>query len=304
MAGMSGDAASGAPWQRRFLRRHGLPSAYLGQAEQWFDPLAAYLLRAAARAGAPPLLVGVNGCQGSGKSTLCDYLAERLRELHSCTVVVLSLDDFYLTRVARQQLAETVHPLLATRGVPGTHDVPLLRQTLDALGRARDGDRVLIPRFDKALDERRPEAARDTCSGPVDLVLLEGWCLGVRPQASLEPAINPLESVEDADGVWRRYVNHAIAQDFLPLYPHITTWVMLRAPSFDCVYDWRLEQEHKLAQASTGAAIMSDADVARFIQFYERLTRHCLATLAPQMDIVFQLDGSRGIRSANGLDVR
>lgn len=296
-SGRSGQSRPGG-WQGDFLGRHGLPLRYLDSAVRWFDPLVQHLQCDAAGAGRP-LLVGVNGCQGSGKSTLCDYLASRLHALHGCNAVVLSLDDFYLTREERRQLAEAVHPLLATRGVPGTHDMPLLRRTLDALQGAGAADSVDIPRFDKASDDRIPSSRRDRVVGPVDIVLLEGWCLGARPQSSLQPPVNRLESEEDADGAWRRYVNDALGRHFLPLYPRIDRWVMLRAPDFACVYRWRREQERRLAETlpagAPGSRVMSDAELRRFVDHYERLTRHCLEHLPGLVDLLFQLDGERRV---------
>lgn len=301
-----------AHWQRDFLRRQQLPSGYLDSAARWFDPLALRLCAAAATV-AHPLVVGVNGCQGSGKSTLCDYLSARLKALHGCNTVSLSLDDFYLTRDQRRQLALEVHPLLATRGVPGTHDIPLLRHTLEALrsagrvhaeggvesrrGGAGEDHSVDIPRFDKGSDDRSPAASWDRVTGPVDIILLEGWCLGARPVDVLEPPLNMLEASEDPDGAWRRHINEVLAADFVPLYPQIDLWIMLRAPDFDCVYRWRLEQEQKLALAGKGNAIMSDKQLARFIQHYERLTRRCLESLPPAVDVLYQLDTTRAVRS-------
>lgn len=308
MAEQSAADASPAPWQRDFLKRQQLPLAYLDSAARWFDPLALHL-RDAAAASAPPLVVGVNGCQGSGKSTLCDYLATRLAAHYGCNTVALSLDDFYLTREARRSLAAKVHPLFATRGVPGTHDMPLLRHTLKALqgaGNSCSGS-VAIPRFDKGADDRFPAAQWDRVSGPVDIILLEGWCLGARPVSVIEPPLNALEATEDPGGSWRRRINAVLAADFLPLYRQIDLWVMLCAPDIDCVYRWRLEQEQKLALTRSGSGegggsggIMSEPQLARFIQHYERLTRHCLATLPARVDILYQLDGSRAVGSVAG----
>ena len=119
-------------WQGAFLAQHQLPPAYLDSALKWFAPVGE-LLREHQSGASGPILVGVNGCQGSGKSTLCDYLCEWFAAEHGLRAIALSLDDFYLTQSERRQLAEDVHPLLATRGVPGTHDIPLLMATLDAL---------------------------------------------------------------------------------------------------------------------------------------------------------------------------
>lgn len=138
----------------------------------------------------------------------------------------------------------------------------------------------------------------------MDIILLEGWCLGALPVSVIEPPLNALEAADDPDGSWRRRINAVLAADFLPLYRQIDLWVMLRAPGMDCVYRWRLEQERKRALAGEGAdkgaGVMSEPELARFIQHYERLTRHCLATLPARVDVLYQLDACRRIRSVAG----
>jgi D-glycerate 3-kinase len=284
-------------WQEAFIDRHRLMPDYLDSARIWLNPLAGALLLHQKGAGRP-VLVGINGSQGSGKSTACDYLCEQLQVEGGVRVAVLSLDDFYLTRSQRERLAQTIHPLFATRGVPGTHDMALLGSTLDGL-LSSGGGAVSIPRFDKALDERRPPEAWDRVAAGVDLVLLEGWCLGARPQSgeALAAPVNALERDEDPAGRWRCYVNDVIARDFLPLYRRVDQWVMLRAPSFQCVYRWRLEQEQKLAARTGGCAsrIMSNEQLARFVQHYQRLTEHCLTELPPHVHYLFHLDEQRRI---------
>ena len=94
--------------------------------KKWFSPL----LEKYQTARDKPLIIGINGSQGSGKSTLADYLCTMLNERYQLRCVSLSLDDFYLTKLERQQLASQVHPLLETRGVPGTHDIPLALETI------------------------------------------------------------------------------------------------------------------------------------------------------------------------------
>ncbi|MHA7816256.1 MAG: hypothetical protein ACX93N_07255 [Pseudohaliea sp.] len=292
-----------AGWEHAWLEAERLPPAYAGLARRYFAPLAGRLAALHRECGRP-LLVGVNGSQGSGKSTCCGWLVQALREEHGLSALALSLDDFYLTRAERGVLAATVHPLLATRGVPGTHDIELLRRTVGNL-MGRGGSTVVpVPRFDKASDDRAPVARWDRAEAPVAVILLEGWCLGARPQPpdALAAPVNALEATEDRDGRWRGYVNEALRELFLPLYADVDRWVMLRAPSFDCVFRWRLEQEHKLrARAGTGTAVMSDDEVARFVQYFERLTRHCLAELPEHMDVIFSLDNNRRIISVEGL---
>ncbi|MEM8942928.1 MAG: hypothetical protein AAGC91_12300 [Pseudomonadota bacterium] len=282
-------------WRQRFLKQHVLPDQYLATAAQFFDPLA-NTLGYRAREANGTLYVAINGCQGSGKSTLAAYLVAWLRHEHELAALALSLDDFYLTRSERELLAQRHHPLFATRGVPGTHDVDLLIQTLRSLSQ----DKTLeVPRFNKADDDRAPESDWDRIAGPLDVVILEGWCLGARgdTDSELREPINDLERLEDADGDWRRFSDTALRTDYVKLYSLFHFWIMLKAPGFGEVLRWRTEQEDKLRAAvgNSGSAIMNDRELRRFIAHYERHTRQCLRDLPAVVDVLLTLDSDRRI---------
>jgi D-glycerate 3-kinase len=286
-------------WQSRFLKQHELGAAYLEIALKWFNPLACALAEHQDDAGRP-VLVAINGCQGSGKTTVADYLCATIMEEHGLNAVALSLDDFYLTRNERQALAASVHPLFATRGVPGTHDTNLLRRTLTQLLNSQSRGPVAVPRFDKVADDRRSDAEWDSIIAPVQVVLLEGWCLGAGPQRAdqLSRPLNDLEKNEDPQGQWRGYSNDVLRREFLPLYQLVDQWVMLCAPSFDCVFDWRREQERKLealVSPQQASALMDDDALRRFIQHYERFTRECLSELPQKVNHLFRLDDQRRV---------
>ncbi|WP_176591812.1 kinase [Sphingobium sp. EM0848] len=237
------------------------------------------------------LTVGLCGAQGSGKSTLAAGLRQRL-ERDGMPVAILSIDDLYLTRAEREALGRSVHPLLRTRGVPGTHDVALGLRVIDALER---GETALLPRFDKALDDRLPEDRWERAAAGTRLLLLEGWCVGARPQedAALESPVNALEREEDAGGVWRAFVNRTLAGDYQALFGRLDRLAMLAAPGFEIVRRWRTQQERELRRdAGKG---MSDAEVMRFIQHYERLTRHVLDEMPGRADLVIALDEERRV---------
>lgn len=230
---------------------------------------------------ARPVLIGLAGAQGSGKSTMAPRIEALLADRELLTAI-LALDDFYRTRAEREELAREVHPLLATRGVPGTHDIARLSQTIDALlaGRA-----TTVPRFDKARDDR---AETGGTVGPADVVILEGWCIGAKPQsdAALAAPVNALESDEDPDGTWRRWVNERLATDYAALFARLDLTVLLRAPEFAVVERWRGEQETHL-----GARGMNPAAIARFVAHYERITRAMLASTTA--DLIVNLDEVR-----------
>jgi D-glycerate 3-kinase len=245
---------------------------------------------------ARPLIVGICGSQGSGKSTACEHIARSLKA-SGIRVGVMSIDDLYLSRLARSELAQRVHPLLLTRGVPGTHEPSLGLRTLRALATHA---RVLLPRFDKARDDREPEERWDAVDAPLDLILFEGWCVGARPQTThmLAAPVNTLESRDDADGRWRRYVNDALSGDYWELFATIDFLVLLAAPAFEVVARWRTEQERQLrAIRPDSPRLMDDAAIERFVQHYERLTRHILSEMPSRADLVLRLDESRQVIS-------
>lgn len=263
----------------------------------WYRRIAAEIVRRA-RADDAPLLVGLCGSQGSGKSTMAAFLSALL-DSQGFATAVLSIDDLYLDKPERLALADSVHPLLGTRGVPGTHDLALGTEVIDALFGAAPGTATAIPRFDKATDSRLPRAQWDRFVGPARIVILEGWCVGATPveEAELDRPINALEGDDDPDGRWRRYVNDALAGPYRALFERMGLLVFLQAPSFDCVFAWRRLQEEKLRAKTggTGIGLMDDAALARFIMHYERITRHLLATMPASADLVAVLDADHRI---------
>lgn len=233
---------------------------------------------------------GIAGLQGSGKSTLSAQIAA-LAEADGRRVVVLSIDDFYLDREDRLALARDVHPLLATRGPPGTHDLALACDTVDAL---RDGRTTPLPRFDKIGDVRLPRAAWPSCAG-ADLVILEGWFLETPPQpaAELSEPLNALERAEDPYGTWRQYCNEALGRDYPALWRRIDRLVFLQGPGFEVVPDWRWQQEQTLQAREPERRAMSRPQVDRFVQFFERTSRQALRTLPAIADRTVRLDAAR-----------
>ena len=278
-----------------FLTTHQLPSTYAETAQKWFTPLCEQLLKHQ-KGATKPFIVGINGSQGSGKSTLTSFIESFLSSVHNKQVVSLSIDDFYYDQSQRNALAIKVHPLLATRGVPGTHDTRLALNTFRSLEK---GARTSLPRFNKAIDNPFPQEQWPVIESSPDFIILEGWCVGAIPQASgeLKRPVNHLEEVEDPLSIWRSFVNTELAGDYQTLFDKIDYRIMLKAPSFDCVYQWRLEQEHKLAQKALkdSDGVMTDEEVANFVQHYQRITEHALKHLPEKCDTVFYLDEKRTI---------
>jgi D-glycerate 3-kinase len=241
------------------------------------DRIAARLPEPGARR---PFVLGIAGAQGSGKSTVARALGARF------AAPILSLDDLYLSGAARAALAERVHPLLRTRGVPGTHDPALGLAAIDSL--ASPGT-TWLPRFDKARDE---PGAPEPWQGPAAMLILEGWCLGARPQpeAELAEPVNALERERDADGRWRRWVNARLAE-YAPLFARIDMLVFLAATGFGVVERWRREQEEALRRTRGGG--MDDAALGVFVQHFQRLTEHMLRDMPDRAELTIRLDERR-----------
>ncbi len=279
-----------------FCEQHRLGESFRRVVVGHYAPLAHRLLNVCRRGAR---VIGISGAQGTGKSTLADFLGLAFTAEAGWRVAVLSLDDFYLSRARREQLSRTVHPLLATRGPPGTHDPLRMRRHVQRLKDLGPGESLTLPRFDKARDNPADTATWPSVEGPVDAVIVEGWCLGIPAQNSsdlLEP-VNELEARHDTDSRWRTHVNHCLAGGYARLFALLDCLVYLKAPSMDAVLRWRLEQEDKLAATTTPAApgIMNAAQVADFIQYFERLTRAGIERLPAIADATLTLDDAHGV---------
>jgi D-glycerate 3-kinase len=271
------------------------------QLTRTYTPLAGYCASKVEASPYAPVIVGINGAQGTGKSTAAYILQHLLQQQFDLTVCQISIDDLYLSLASRQQLAEQVHPLLATRGVPGTHDLPLALDVFAQLAGAQPGTQTMIPRFNKATDDRRPPEQWDIVIGRPQVIIFEGWCVGARAQraSDLTQPVNSLEVNEDADGHWREFVNQRL-REYQQLFDKLNLLVMLKAPSFDQVLQWRQLQEQKLRDTLTPeelshSRVMSSGQIERFIAHYERLTRWMLQEMPARSDILLQLERDHSI---------
>jgi len=282
------------------LESQKLPASLADLLPGFYAPLAGWISEARSRQRTT-LVVGICGSQGSGKSSLCALLECCLRQGCGLQAVTLSIDDLYLTRADRERRSREVHPLFVTRGVPGTHDVRLGIETLEQLSALDRQQTLPIPGFDKAIDDRMTPEHWRVASGPVDVVLFEGWCVGASPEPAdaLATAINSLERDEDPHAAWRRHVNAELAGDYRLLFEKLDRLILLAVDSFERVFEWRQLQERKLADEhrnddTHGGAlkIMNDTELIRFIMHYERLTRHILRHMPQDADIVVKLDAT------------
>lgn len=235
-------------------------------------------------------LIGLAGAQGSGKSYQCRILtmANQPRFAH------FSLDDVYMLRRHREERAAEAHPLFVTRGVPGTHDLGIARATIMQLRHDNPPTAVPLPRYDKATDARLPREARPIFQSPAEAIVMDGWCLGALPEddAAIAAPVNELERSEDADGVWRRYVNDELSGAYRQFFDGFDAIVYLRPPNWEIVRTWRKQQEEQ----TRGRPLNEDEEkwLDRFLMHYERITRSMMAGNHRAKRIV-QLDEARNV---------
>ena len=281
---------------RDLLEAHGLPKDMMETLPTVYRPVLTWLAAQRAQKGTT-VFIGVNGAQGSGKTTFCSLLVPLLHEAHGLRGVTLSIDDVYLPRESRIELGTNVHPLCEVRGVPGTHDVPLTHKVFDALQGLQRGEKTAIPRFDKARDDRKSQDKWDQVEGPVDVVFFEGWCVGCPPLPPWEGPYNEREKQEDSEGIWSRWSADALDREYTDLFGRLHGLIFIRVPSMDTVRNSRWLQEKKLwdAHEKSGnkkalVGLMTRSEVNDYVALFERYTEHMFTRMEAHADILIERD--------------
>ncbi len=243
-------------------------------------------------------VIGLTGGQGSGKSTISNILKIILKENYNLETVTFSIDDFYKTLKERKIMSKKISPLFLTRGVPGTHDTKMILNCIKKLKNSKF-KKIMIPKFNKANDDRLPKKKWLKVVKKPNIVIFEGWCVGAEQQKNkdLLIAINELEKYQDKKKIWRNRVNQELKINYKKIFILVDKIIFLKVPSFDYVFKWRLLQEKKLRITSKGKKTMSDNQIKKFIMFYERLTKHMLKTLTYKADSVIKIDKKHRLKS-------
>lgn len=270
-----------------------LPETFQPIVEQIYLPLSEILNNHANQASGTTF-ISINGCQGSGKTTLTIFLKTILEKAFGKSAAIISLDDFYLKKNERIALSKKVHPLFVTRGVPGTHDLELMT---DTIGQLLEASPVMLPVFDKLMDDRL-EKKHWHNQAPAEVVLFEGWCNNspAQDESALINPVNELERNEDQSAKWRSYANDMLKKYNQNFFNDADIKLMLLAPGFENVFQWRKNQEQKLAldNKESNKKIMNSAELQRFIQHYERITRHSIEHMPEQVaDIVIPINDAQ-----------
>ncbi len=244
------------------------------------------------------LFLGFCGGQGSGKTTVTKILKIILTKFFKRRIQVSSIDDFYKTSGDRIKMANEIHPLFKTRGVPGTHDIDLVKKFFHII-KKKNFKKIKLPKFEKAADDRLKKKYWYNVKRKPEIIILEGWCVGAKPQSSslIQKPINTLEKYEDKDLKWRKYVNEKLKKEYKKLFSMIDHFIFMKIPSFKMVFKWRLLQENKLRKKShLNKKIMLYNEIKRFIMFYERITLQMIKDLSKSASVVMLLKKNHGVK--------
>ena len=244
------------------------------------------------------LFLGFSGGQGSGKTTAVKILKIILKKFFKRKIYTSSIDDFYKSLKDRNKMSKNIHPLFRTRGVPGTHDINLIKNFFYFIKKKRFR-KIKLPKFDKSIDDRLNKKYWFNIKKRPEIVILEGWCVGAKPQSNflIKQPTNVLEKYEDQELTWRKHVNEKLKRDYKKLFAMIDCYIFMKIPNFKMVFKWRLLQENKLKKMSRyKKKIMSYNEIKRFIMFYQRITLQMVKDLSKSASIVMLLNKNHKVK--------
>ncbi len=249
-----------------------------------------------------PYFVGLAGGQGTGKTTISSLIKIILIKYFKLKVFRISIDDFYKTRKERIKLSKRIHPMLLTRGVPGTHDINMMLNFFKK-SKIKKFKRLKLPTFNKATDDRFNKKNWYDLKNKPDVIIFEGWCVGARSEGhnSLKRSINSMERIKDHKGIWRKYVNQQLKSKYKNLYSQLNCLIFLKAKNFSLLQKWRLKQERKLGLKSKNkikSKVMNKEEVLNFMQTYQRITQNMFRNTPNYASIIFNLSSNHQIKSA------
>ena len=249
-----------------------------------------------------PYFVGLAGGQGTGKTTISSLIKIILTKYFELKVFRISIDDFYKTRKERINLSKRVHPMLLTRGVPGTHDIKMMLNFFRKV-KSKKFKKLKLPTFNKAIDDRFSKKKWYDLKSKPDVIIFEGWCVGAKSEKnnSLKKSINSMEKVKDKKQIWRKYVNQQLKSKYKNLYSQLNCLIYLKAKNFSLLQKWRLKQERKLwlnSKRNLKLKIMNKENVINFMQTYQRITQNMFRYMPKYASIILNLNSNHEIKSA------
>ena len=235
----------------------------------------------------------IAGSQGSGKSSLSKLIKLYLEKFCYKSVVIISMDDFYLSKNQRTQLSKNIHPLFLTRGVPGTHDLELMNKKIKQI--LNKEFPIYLPIFDKVSDSRKRTYKKIL---KADVVIFEGWCAGSQPvdQNYLQKNFNNLEKHKDKNFIWRNSYNKYL-NEYQKLFSQFNFFIYFQFNHWDHVLNWKYKQELELRDKKKDLGLKKY--LREFIQYYEKVSKWMHLKVPKYCNILIKLDAHQKIKSIN-----
>ena len=237
----------------------------------------------------------ISGSQGCGKTTLLKLIKNNFKNFYNIDPLCISLDDYYLTKKQRNDLSKRIHPLLQTRGVPGTHATEKITKTLQLFDKKKYP--IRIPKFDKLNDDRLPFS--QIITSKKNMIFLEGWCCGCPPLSDsfLQKNLNTIEKA-DSEYIWRKYYNKKLKKEYKLIFNHFEYLIYFKIPSFDCVLKWRIKQEKRLKfNKKKNINCMNKIEIKDFISYYEKITKWMMKNTLSKSDLTIKINKNQKIQS-------
>ena len=237
----------------------------------------------------------ISGSQGCGKTTLLKLIKNNFKNFYNIDPLCISLDDYYLTKKQRNDLSKRIHPLLQTRGVPGTHATGKITKTLQLFDKKKYP--IKIPKFDKLNDDRL--SSSQIITSKKNMIFLEGWCCGCPPLSNsfLQKNLNKIEKA-DSEYIWRKYYNKKLKKEYKLIFNHFEYLIYFKIPSFDCVLKWRIKQEKRLKfNKKKNINCMNKIEIKDFISYYEKITKWMMKNTLSNSNLIIKINKNQKIQS-------
>ena len=233
----------------------------------------------------------IAGSQGSGKSSLSKLIKLYLEKFCYKSVVIISMDDFYLSKSQRTQLSKNMHPLFLIRGVPGTHDLELMNKKIKQIFNKEFP--IYLPIFDKVSDTRKRTYKKVL---KADVIIFEGWCAGAQPVDPnyLQKNFNHLEKHKDKNFIWRNSYNKYL-NEYQKLYSQFNFFIYFQFNQWDHVLNWKYKQELELRDKKKDLGLKKY--LREFIQYYEKVSKWMHLKVPKYCNILIKLDAHQKIKS-------
>ena len=235
----------------------------------------------------------IAGSQGSGKSSLSKLIKLYLEKVCYKSVVIISMDDFYLSKNQRTQLSKNIHPLFLNRGAPGTHDLELMNKKIKQIFNKEFP--IYLPVFDKVSDTRKRTYKKVL---KADVIVFEGWCAGAQPVDLnyLQKNFNNLEKHKDKNFIWRNSYNKYL-NEYQKLFSQFNFFIYFQFNQWDHVLNWKYKQELELRDKKKDLGLKKY--LREFIQYYEKVSKWMHLKVPKYCNILIKLDAHQKIKSIN-----